>query len=98
MKRNDDSAQYAKGKSTNMRDVYDIPDDEELFAEQASVLPSGPIGFVCPRLELDQVLPTELIEPLSKCLAGEILPSRYAEIITAYLTRQLKKPVSTIVA
>jgi len=87
-----------KSKSTNMRDVYDIPDDEELFAEQTSVLPSGPIGFVCPRLELDQVLPTELTEPLGRCLSGEILPSQFAEIVTAYLTRQLKKPVSTIVA
>jgi hypothetical protein len=31
-------------------------------------------------------------------LIGEILPSQFAEIVTAYLTRQLKKPVSTIVA
>jgi len=92
------SMQGHKGASMNMRDRYDCPDDEELFAEQASVLPYGPIGFVCPRLELDQVLPTELTETLSKCLSGEMLPSRFAEIVTAYLTRQLKKPVSTIVA
>ena len=92
------SMQGHKGTFVNMRDRYDCPDDEELFAEQASVLPYGPIGFVCPKLELDQVLPTELTEPLGKCLSGEMLPSQFAEIITAYLIRQLKKPVSTIVA
>jgi integrase len=92
------SLQGHKGTSMNTRDRYDCPDDEELFAEQASVLPYGPIGFVCPKLELDQALPTELTEALSRCLNGEILPSQLAEITTAYLTRQLKKPLSTIVA
>jgi hypothetical protein len=81
-----------------MRDRYDCPDDEELLAEQASVLPYGPIGFVCPKIELDQALPAELTEALGSCLNGEMLPGQFAEIITAYLTRQLKKPVNTIVA
>jgi len=92
------SLQGHKSTSVNMRDRYDCPDDEEIFAEQASVLPHGPIGFVCPKLELDQALPSELTEALGRCLSGEMLPSRFAEMITAYLTRQLNKPVSTIVA
>jgi integrase len=92
------SLQGHKRTSANMRDRYDCPDDEELLAEQASVLPYGPIGFVCPKIELDQALPAELTEALGSCLNGEMLPGQFAEIITAYLTRQLKKPVNTIVA
>jgi integrase len=86
-----------KCNSKNMRDRYDHPEDEEIFAEQASVLPHGPIGFVCPKIELDQALPAELTQALGRCLKGEMLPGQFAETITAYLTRQLKKPVSTIV-
>ena len=87
-----------KCNSTNMRDRYDHPEDEELFEEQGRILPYGPIGFMCPKIEMDQALPIELTQALSKCLEGEMLPSQFVENITAYLTRQLKKPVSTIVA
>ena len=84
--------------SQNMRERYDNPPDDELLEEQATTLPYGPVGFVCPKIEVDQALPNELTHALTKCLRGDMLPSQFAEIITAYLTRQLKKPVDAMVA
>lgn len=46
-----------KMTSLNLGDRYDNPDDDELLEEQASVLPHGPIGFVRPKIEVDQALP-----------------------------------------
>jgi len=87
-----------KGGFINMRDRYDNPEDEEIFAEQARILPYGPIGFAWPKMEVTEALPVELSEALSKCLSGQILPSQIPEIINAYLLRQIRRPASTIIA
>jgi len=84
------SLQGHKCSSLNMRDRYDCPSDEELLEEQGRALPQGPIGFVCPRIEMDQALPIELTQGLSKCLSGEMRPGELTEIVMAYLTRQLQ--------
>ena len=88
-----------KCSSSNMRDRYDCPNDEELFEEQGRVLPFGPIGFMCPKIEVDEALPIELTQALSKCVNGEMRPGELMEVVTAYLVRQLnKKQVPNIVA
>ena len=79
-----------------MRNVYDHPDDEEIFAEQARVLPHGPIGFAWPKMEVTEAVPVELTDALSKCLSGQILPSQIPEIINAYLLRQMRRPENTM--
>jgi integrase len=85
-----------KYASFNMRDRYDCPNDEDLLEEQGTTLPDGPIGFVCPKIEMDQALPTELTGALNSCLSGQMLPSQLVETVMAYMTRQLKKPSQTI--
>jgi len=93
------NAQQGHKYSTgNMRDRYDCPDDEEIFAEQAQVLPYGPIGFAWPKMEVTEAVPIELTEALVKCLSGQILPSQLPEIVNAYLLRQMRRPASTITA
>jgi len=87
-----------KCSSQNLRDRYDNPEDDELLLEQGTTLPGGPCGYLMPKLEVDQALPVELTQALSKTLSGEMLPSQFVENITAYLTRQLKKPANTMVA
>jgi len=84
--------------SANFRDRYDCPQDEEIFAEQARILPHGPIGFAWPKVEVTEALPTELTQALSKCLSGQMLPSQIPEMINAYVLRQIKRPASTIIA
>ena len=69
---------------------YDNPQDADIFDEQAMKLPHGPIGFINPKIEVTQALPTELLESLSKCLSGEIKPSQHHEAILAYMTRRLE--------
>jgi len=90
------SMQGHKFSSANMRNVYDHPDDEEIFAEQARVLPHGPIGFAWPKMEVTEAVPVELTDALSKCLSGQILPSQIPEIINAYLLRQMRRPENTM--
>ncbi len=85
-----------KFASLNMRDRYDCPNDEDLLEEQGRTLPYGPIGFVCPKIEMDQALPIELTGALNSCLNGQMLPSQLVEVVMAYMTRQLKKPGQTI--
>ena len=85
-----------KCTSLNMRDHYDRPSDEELFEEQARVLPSGPIGFLCPKIEVDQALPVELTQALADCLSGKILPQQLTETVMAYLVRQIKKTATLV--
>jgi len=87
-----------KCSSINMRDRYDCPEDEEILAEQARVLPHGPTGVAWPKLEVADALPVELTEALSKCLSGQILPSQLPEIINAYLLRQMRRPATTMIA
>jgi len=86
-----------KCASMNMRDKYDCPDDEEIFVEQARVLPHGPIGVAWPKMEVTEAVPVELTEALSKCLSGQILPSQIPEIINAYLLREMRRPSTTII-
>lgn len=82
----------------NMRDRYDNPDDEEILAEQARILPHGTIGFAWPKMEVTEALPVELTEALGKCLSGTILPSQLQEMINAYLLRQMRRPATTMIA
>jgi len=81
-----------------MRDRFDCPNDDELIDEQGRAVPCGPIGFMCPRIDVGQALPIELTGALSRCLNGEMMPTQLTGIVTAYLTRHLKRPVSTITA
>ncbi|MCJ7517444.1 MAG: hypothetical protein MUO18_05725, partial [Methanomassiliicoccales archaeon] len=87
-----------KFKSSNQNENYDNPQDVEIIEEQSRAIPYGPIGFVCPRMEVTQALPSELTDALSNCLIGEMLPSQLSEMVIAYMTRQIKKPVSNLVA
>jgi hypothetical protein len=64
----------------------------------ARVLPYGPIGFICPKMEVTQALPVELTDALSDCLKGEIVVSQLTEKVTAYLLRRIEKPENTLVA
>ena len=87
-----------KFNGENQGERYDNPQDIDILDEQARVLPYGPIGFICPRMEVTPVLPAELTDALSGCLNGEILPTQLAEIVTAYLLRQIRKPATTMIA
>jgi hypothetical protein len=82
----------------NQGERYDNPQDIDILEEQARILPYGPIGFICPRMEITQALPVELTEALSSCLKGEIMPSMLQEKVTAYLLRRIEKPENTLVA
>jgi len=86
-----------KFRNENQGEGYDNPQDVDLLAEQERILPYGPIGFICPKMEVTQALPVELTDALAGCLKGEILPSLLAEKVTAYLIRQIKKPENTMV-
>ncbi len=87
-----------KFRNENQGEGYDNPQDVDLLAEQERILPYGPIGVICPNMEITQALPVELTDALGGCMKGEILPSQLAEKVTAYLLRQIKKPENTMVA
>jgi hypothetical protein len=87
-----------KFNGENQGERYDNPQDIDILEEQARILPYGPIGFICPKMEVTQALPVELTEALSSCLNGEIMPSMLQEKVTAYLVRQIKKPANTMIA
>jgi len=90
------SLQGQKVNSMHMRDRYDHPGGSDILEEQALVIPFGPVGLLCPKVEVNQALPAELVDALGKSLRGELLPSTIAEMITAYLTRQLNSQVAKI--
>lgn len=75
----------------NQGENYDNPQDIDFLEEQARVLPYGLIGFICPKVEVSQELQVELSNALRSCLSGEMLPSKLAEIVTAYLLRKIEK-------
>ena len=87
-----------KFNGVNQGERYDNPQDIDILEEQARVLPYGPIGFVCPRMEITQALPVELTDALSDCLKGKIVVSQLTEKVTAYLLRRIEKPENTLVA
>jgi len=87
-----------KFSGENQGERYDNPQDIDILEEQARVLPYGPIGFICPKMEVTQALPVELTDALGSCLKGDILISQLMEKVTAYLLRQIKKPENTMVA
>jgi hypothetical protein len=71
----------------------------ELGEKQASVLPYGPIGFVCPKIEVDSALPVELTEALGKCIGGQMRTGELMEVVQAYILRTLdKKAVPNMIA
>lgn len=83
---------------SNMLYVYDNPGDDELLEEQRAAFPTGPCGFILPRVTMDEALPVELVEALHGCLKGTTRPTEFMELLTAYLLRQLdKKPVQSLV-
>jgi hypothetical protein len=62
-----------------------------------SIVAIDMMEMVNPSCEVTDAVPVELSEVLSKCLAGEILPSQVTEEITAYLLRQIRRPATTII-
>ena len=55
----------------SMRDWYDSPQLEDIFAEQEECLPNGPLGFLEPPVvEIEGGLPKEIIEILSNYLSN----------------------------
>jgi len=86
-----------KFKSSNQNENYDNPQDIDIIEEQSRAIPYGPIGVVCPKMEITQGLPAELTEALEKCLSGHLKASEFGEILTAYLLRKIEQPVSTLV-
>jgi len=56
-----------------MRDWYDSPQLEDIFAEQEDRLPNGPLGFLEPSVvEIEGGLPKEIVEILSSYLNNEL--------------------------
>jgi len=54
-----------------IRDWYDSPQLEDIFAEQEECLPNGPLGFLEPPVvEIEGGLPKEIIEILSNYLSN----------------------------
>lgn len=86
-----------KHRTNDMSDDYDNPHELDILAEQAEKLPYGPIGVICPRMEVTQDLPAELTDALRKCLAEEMLPSHLTEMVTAFLVRQISKPETKLI-
>jgi hypothetical protein len=57
----------------SMRDWYDNPQVEDIFAEQEDRLPYGPLGFLDPlTVEIEGGLPKEIIEIVAKYLNNEL--------------------------
>ena len=62
-----------------MRDWYDNPHIEDIFDEQASALPNGPLGIlVPPEVKLISAMPEEAVALLQAYLAGELGTMEYA--------------------
>ena len=56
-----------------MRDWYDNPQLEDVFAEQEDCLPNGPLGFLePPTVEIEGGLPKEIVEILTRYLNNEL--------------------------
>jgi len=85
-----------KCNSRNMRGRYDNPQDIEILEEQERLIPFGPIGIACPKMEVTDSVPPELIDALVKCLKGQITLSQCTEKIMAFMIRQVEKPVNLV--
>jgi len=56
-----------------MRDWYDNPQLEDIFAEQEDCLPNGPLGFLePPTVEIEGGLPKEIAEIVTQYLNDEL--------------------------
>ena len=56
-----------------MRDWYDSPQLEDIFAEQEDRLPNGPLGFLEPPVvEIEGGIPRETVELLTRYLNNEL--------------------------
>ena len=67
--------------SGNMRDRYDNPDIEEIFDEQARILPHGPIGFLCPKIEITPGIPEQALSLLSDYLNEKLSTMEFMNAI-----------------
>jgi integrase len=57
----------------SMRDWYDSPQLEDIFAEQEESLPNGPLGFLDPlAIEIEGGLPREIVDILTRYLNNEL--------------------------
>ena len=56
-----------------MRDWYDSPQLEDIFAEQEDRLPNGPLGFLDPlTVEIEGGLPKEIVDIVARYLNNEL--------------------------
>jgi len=57
----------------SMRDWYDSPQLEDIFAEQEDRLPNGPLGYLDPlTVEIEGGLPKEIVELLTRYFSNEL--------------------------
>jgi len=57
----------------SMRDWYDSPQLEDIFAEQEDRLPNGPLGFLDPlTIEIEGGLPKEIVDIVARYLNNEL--------------------------
>jgi len=80
----------------SMRDWYDSPQDEDILREQRDILPNGPIGFLCPRIEITPGIPEEALSIVSEYLSGAIGTMDFMNQMENLKVRQITKPVSTV--
>jgi len=80
----------------SMRDWYDAPQITDLFEEQARLLPEGPSGYICPKVEIAEGLPEEVISIVSRYWEGKVATMEFANAIETLRLRHLEKPVNLL--
>ena len=72
-----------------MRDWYDSPQLEDVFLEQAKMLPRGPLGTLePPNVQLVDGIPSEVLELVKAYITGELPTLQFMEKIEAARLRQ----------
>jgi hypothetical protein len=80
----------------SMRDWYDSPQDEDILREQRDRLPNGPIGFLCPKVEITPGIPEEALSMVSEYLSGKIGTMDLMNRLESLRGRQIERSVQTI--
>ena len=80
----------------SMRDWYDSPQIIDLLEEQARLLPDGPSGYICPKVEIAEGVPEEVISLVSRYWEGKVATMEFANAIETLRLRHLEKPVNML--
>jgi hypothetical protein len=78
-----------------MRDWYDAPPIEDILAEQMTMMPNGPIGVLCPAMEVSDSMPKEVADLVSAYMAGKVSTFEFANTMESHRLKQMEKQAAS---